>query len=126
MTKETKTIKIVGEIVPDKRLGNKVIFTRDESLAIEIKEKIIDLLVSKCDCENYTEVADQLLEIVKQEFKRVVEEMKKDIFKTSGQIIMPNGYNPDNLNDVVFCANNTIMETYNQALTEILNKIKNL
>lgn len=43
----------------------------------EIKEKIIDLLVSKCDCENYADVADQLLQLFSRQHKRRRKKNKK-------------------------------------------------
>jgi len=45
--------------------------------------------------------------------------MKKDEFSESGQIEMPEGYHPDYVPDVVYCANHTICRKYNQAIDDI-------
>jgi len=48
-----------------------------------------------------------------------IKKMKKDEFSESGQIEMPEGYHPDYVPDVVYCANHTICRKYNQAIDDI-------
>lgn len=49
-----------------------------------------------------------------------IEKLKIDSFKTSGQIKMPKGYDPDSLADIIYCANHTIVDTHNKAIEKVL------